>query len=233
MLRGTSLLATMSVTLFVAACGDKEYTARPGKVQRTRLPWGGLQVQGTFEIAEANPGETRVQSANPTGGACLVTQDTSSPSRCNADADCEVTAYRDVDGTLHVPGDEAYGYCLPYHDAALPKTCWIKPSKNYCVKGPTIGLGKHNTPNIGEGQARAYLGHYSQLSWRVVACVNGNDADGHLPPGCGERWNEPLPNTLRPNEKAELPGDENPAVSHVPPIRPPLTPPPELGKHGE
>jgi len=218
MARGIGILAATTIPLFLAAC-DQSFTVRPGDVERI-----GAGFRGQFEIAVANPGEQSVSSFLGTGGACLVTQDPRWPKLCQKEADCEVSEYRDVDGNPHVPQKSAHGYCLPYHNPALPKTCWIKPSQAHC-RIP-VNPGKHFTPVITEGDARAYLGAGSQLSWRVVACVNGNDdktadvGDDIEKPPCAE----PEKN-LKPGERLELPGRENPEVSHVPALPPPLHPP--------
>lgn len=219
MSRAPGTFSMILISLVCTACGEKRYTAKPGAVLDVQNPAGAMVgFHGLFELAEVTSGWESVPSDNPTGGACLVTQDTRYPKPCDTNADCKVQAYTDVDGKLHVPGDQAFGYCLPYHKTSLPKTCWMKPSKTHCVKG--VGLGKHSTPTVTETEARAYLGNDSKLSWRVVACLNGNDADHTPPPPCGEQPPPP------PGERVELAGKEVPLVTKVPTLPGPLKPPP-------
>lgn len=105
---------------------------------------------------------------------------------------------------------------------ATTKSCWIKPSERYCLK--RVGPGKHVIPATSEYEARRYLGTHSQLAWRVVGCVNGNDdensdakSDKGKPP-CGEA-------NPKPGERLELAGKEKPEITSVPPLPPPLHPP--------
>lgn len=221
MSRRIVILAAATFPMLIAACG--EYTVRPGEVEKGQLV-GGTGIQGPFEIAFANPGEPSVSSQTGRGGACMVAQDPRWPKRCQADADCAVEPYTDENGRKHVPHASAYGYCLAYSNPAVAsvKSCWVKPSERYCIKG--LSPGKHVIPAVGDDQARAYFGAGSRLSWRVVGCVNGNDdeaADAAIDKGkppCGER-------NPKPGERLELPGKEKPEVLSVPPLPPPLHPP--------
>jgi len=219
--RRTVILAAATFPLLIAACGD--FTVRPGEVEKGQLV-GGTGIQGPFEIAFANPGEPTVSSQTGRGGACMVAQDPRWPKRCQTDSDCKVVPYTDENGTTHVPHASAYGYCLPYSNKAVAstKSCWVKPSERYCLKG--VGPGKHIIPAVSQDGARAYLGAHSQLSWRVVGCVNGNDdensddSNDKGKPPCGEA-------NPKPGERLELAGKEKPEVLSVPPLPPPLHPP--------
>jgi hypothetical protein len=221
MSRRIVILAAATFPMLIAACG--EYTVRPGEVEKGQL-LGGTGIQGPFEIALANPGEPTVTSQTGTGGACMVTQDPRTPRPCQTDADCRVEPYTDENGRKHVPHLSAYGYCLAYSNKALSstKSCWIKPSESYCLK--RVGPGKHLISATSEYQARQYLGMHTQLTWRVVGCVNGNDdestdnANDKGKPPCGEA-------NPKPGERLELAGKEKPEITSVPPLPPPLHPP--------
>lgn len=217
MVRETGQLACIILPILLTACGNQQYTVRPGDVKDVLLVSEKPGLRAEFEIALANPGEPSVASATGRGGGCMVTQDTRYPKHCKVDADCKPVSYVDVDGTTHTPHPSAYGYCMSYHNKNLPKTCWMKPSQAYC--NIPVLPGKHSIGPVSAEQAYAYLGKDSKLSWRVGACVNGIDADGEAPPPCGE---EDV--VVKPGERLELAGKESPRVTKVPPLPPPLNP---------
>jgi hypothetical protein len=130
------------------------------------------QYKGEYDVHSPRGSEIGIPSYG-VSGACLVHQIAGKEKQCSTDSECNLYMEgRPVRTTWN-------GYCLAGENNASPKTCWIKQSENYCLKGQE-GTGKHYTPGVDVrevyDEAHRRTGHNpAKVDWRVLACLNGID----------------------------------------------------------
>ena len=133
------------------------------------------RYSGRFVIRTAAPGEQAVASAT-VGGACLIARVPTGKPPCRFDADCNSR----YDGLKSATG---YAYCLGNGSSDVPAgQCWIKPNKDYCLKG--VGEGSHKTPAVSPVEVANFARdryRTTDVAWKVIGCLNGPDYNGRKP----------------------------------------------------
>ncbi len=166
----------------------------PGTRHNPRL------LSGKFTIRSPAPGE-RLFSTNGSGGACLIARVPQDPKACTLDTECDLVVRR----RGLVGRTTWHGYCLK-GGGGPSGTCWVKPSDDYCLKGPHVQTGQHTLPVVDTTEVYQYLtgspaaSPVRPVDWMVYACLNGVFSSGK-PPCARQQWesdyNEALKLTAR------------------------------------
>ena len=110
-----------------------------------------------FAIRTPGPLEPKLMVHTASGGGCIVGEYPVGGTACTADSQCSIPE-----------GPAPSAYCLPRDaNGNGSKTCWAKPSDDYCLKPVGYGVHQHRV-QIGQ-----FAGRYGVDRWRAITCLNG------------------------------------------------------------